>query len=180
MNQCDFDYSIDRLISVFGKNNYAPERLKLFYNLVKHHNSKDFDEAISNLITNEKYAPLGEKITSAVCEVQEKRKRLAREKHESPEFKDSIFSKDDITVFFSTLNDFLNHKSNAGQEVLNQMSEFAKEKAKETLDKTKCSICTDTGFILSEDNYAFRCSCPKGGMFSSAIPLWSNEQINIT
>ncbi len=74
MKFSEFKAQIDKLIAVYGKDKYPDERVKIFWNKLQNIQPEIFCAAVTNLICNEIFPPMLNKIQDEINNISYKYK----------------------------------------------------------------------------------------------------------
>lgn len=72
MNQDQFDWNMKRLIGVYGEKAYPTERIKLFWNELRHIEGEMWEAIVDALISDSQYPPMISKIRECVSLLRDK------------------------------------------------------------------------------------------------------------
>ena len=160
MTYQEFKIQMDRMIQTFGKPSYNEERMKLIWQEVKDFEVSWFDLLCSKLIGENKFAPLIPEFRDACIDERERIHNSEKQKNArtAKEFMHRVFSDEDQSVLFKSLNNRITGKMNDTDfgQMLNSLDKLTKFEA----PIPDCQKCDDTGMITFFDGkYENRRAC---------------------
>ena len=189
-----FKNQIKRLQDVYRETSYPPERVNLIWNAFRNTFDAVFKEAIDDLISSKRSAPMLPEMLEAVdiCVNRDKERRLQTQQVITgqdvlTQIKATAKiapNKDFAQVCIKLLEDYKTGKLNKKQFI--EGCDFLDTTAKKISESRQCIKCNKSGYVLrpNETGYEFlyRCDCLAGQRMPEKLlgPLGKNGERNET
>lgn len=178
----EFTEQMGRIASVFGKNAYADERIKLIWREVKDLSPEWMAKTADHFIGEERQAPLLPQFRLAIAEERERLWAIEKKKHaqEAQKFFHSSYQGDDVRAVCQTIVKKVNQGMSDTEfaSFVKMLSNVADSSPKASPNR-ECKMCGDSGVIScrDEENYRwiFRCRCSKGNRLSKNYVVYQQQ-----
>lgn len=165
---------LSRIKNMFGEQHYNEEKIDLLFKRLQFISNENFKLTVDEIILNSRFNPSVDDYLKYHDEVKRRKKIKSRDEPAIQILDNrpgSIFSKDEIRMFFATM--FKAISKEIPKSDLDLLSEYINTRLKGANIKYICPKCEDTGICIEDKNgsdYAYKCNCPAGKTRPEAYP----------